>query len=238
MAAKTDATDHEALVFVHGYNVSFKDAARRTAQIAYDLGFPGVALFYSWPSQSRVLAYTKDETSAEWTLPHLTKFLETLAANPSLSKIHLIAHSMGNRPLTRALLGIEDKQLLSKFETLILTAPDIDADVFRDQLARQLVKRMHHVILYASANDRALRLSERLHGYPRAGDGGSNIVIVNGLDTIDASAVDTDLVGHFYYGDNRSVLTDVADLVRGKALPRGTLREVQVPSGHYWVFPQ
>jgi hypothetical protein len=30
-----------AFVFVHGYNVTFEDAARRTAQITYDLGFDG-----------------------------------------------------------------------------------------------------------------------------------------------------------------------------------------------------
>ena len=32
------------------HGVTFKDAARRTAQMAYDLGFPGAPVFYSWPS--------------------------------------------------------------------------------------------------------------------------------------------------------------------------------------------
>jgi Alpha/beta hydrolase of unknown function (DUF900) len=30
----------DAFIFVHGYNVSFPDAARRTAQIAFDLHIP------------------------------------------------------------------------------------------------------------------------------------------------------------------------------------------------------
>ena len=30
---------NSSLVFVHGYNVTFEDAAKRTAQITYDLGF-------------------------------------------------------------------------------------------------------------------------------------------------------------------------------------------------------
>ena len=38
-----------AFVFVHGYTVTFEDAARRTAQITYDLGFDGAPTFYSWP---------------------------------------------------------------------------------------------------------------------------------------------------------------------------------------------
>ena len=29
----------DVLVFVHGYNVGFEDAARRAAQLAYDLNF-------------------------------------------------------------------------------------------------------------------------------------------------------------------------------------------------------
>lgn len=41
-----------AFVFVHGFNVSFEDAALRTAQLAYDLDFDGAPLMYSWPSSA------------------------------------------------------------------------------------------------------------------------------------------------------------------------------------------
>jgi esterase/lipase superfamily enzyme len=47
----------EALVFVHGYNVTFETAARRTAQLAYDLNFRGVPLMYSWPSKGILAGY-------------------------------------------------------------------------------------------------------------------------------------------------------------------------------------
>jgi Alpha/beta hydrolase of unknown function (DUF900) len=43
--ASADACD--ALMFVHGYNVSFEDAARRAAQISVDLQFSGRTLLYS-----------------------------------------------------------------------------------------------------------------------------------------------------------------------------------------------
>jgi hypothetical protein len=42
---------------------------------------------------------------------------------------------------------------------------------------------------------------------------------VPGIDTIDVSAVDTDLIGHVYYGDNRSVLTDISELFRSARPP-------------------
>ena len=44
-------TGEGAILFVHGFNVTFDDAARQTAQIAYDLRFHGSPVFYSWPSQ-------------------------------------------------------------------------------------------------------------------------------------------------------------------------------------------
>ena len=50
-----------AFIFVHGYNVTFEDAARRTAQMSYDLKFDGAPVFFSWPSQGTYLGYTVDE---------------------------------------------------------------------------------------------------------------------------------------------------------------------------------
>ena len=41
------APARDAFVFVHGYCVSFEDAARRTGQIAFDLHFVGAPIFYS-----------------------------------------------------------------------------------------------------------------------------------------------------------------------------------------------
>ena len=41
------AGERDAVVFLHGYNVSFMDAAIRTAQIGFDLAITGVMAFYS-----------------------------------------------------------------------------------------------------------------------------------------------------------------------------------------------
>src|SRR5262249_8546169 len=50
MADTLSRGKRSVLVFVHGYNVAFADAALRTAQLAHDLAFPGVPIFFSWPS--------------------------------------------------------------------------------------------------------------------------------------------------------------------------------------------
>jgi esterase/lipase superfamily enzyme len=51
-------------VFTHGYNVSFEEAARRAAQLAFDLNFRGRVVLFSWPSCGSLLGYGADEERA------------------------------------------------------------------------------------------------------------------------------------------------------------------------------
>lgn len=229
-----------AFVFIHGYNVTFEDAARRTAQLAYDLGFDGAPVLYSWPSKGHALGYFADEATVEWTAPHLKQFLEDLAANSGAQTIHLIAHSMGNRPLTNALRSIATEQRttpLPHFQQVILTAPDVDAAVFR-QLAAAIKRTADRVTLYASSRDAAIIASKLAHDFPRAGESGENTVIVPEIDTIDVSEVDTGLIGHFYYGNNRSVISDVLRLFRDGKEPsrRCGLTAARLGQALYWAF--
>lgn len=230
---------NQILLFLHGFNVSFEDAARRTAQMAYDLKFEGAPAFYSWPSKGALAAYTHDEATVEWTIPHLKGFLEDLAARSGAEAIHLIAHSMGNRALTRALeqlAAVMADPEAPSFSEVILTAPDIDADVFR-QGASAFRRAARRVTLYASERDRALLASHKVHGYPRAGDGGRNIVVVPGIDTIDASALETDFLGHSFFGSNDSVISDLFYVLRGHApKSRSRLRPRESRAGSYWAF--
>ncbi|MDO3559804.1 alpha/beta hydrolase, partial [Ralstonia pseudosolanacearum] len=234
------SSNKSMLVFVHGYNVSFADAARRTAQMTYDLAFPGVAVFFSWPSQNQLLAYTLDEQSIEWAQPHLEHFLRELLNNSSADNIYLIAHSMGNRALTKTLVSLagSDPQAVQRIKEVILAAPDVDADVFVDQIAPGLAKLGAPVTLYASSSDRALMMSKKVHGGARAGESGDHIVVVNGIETVDASNADTDLIGHSYYGDRRSILADIFYLIRNdtRAAQRFGLKSITLKSQTYWLF--
>lgn len=83
-----------AFVFIHGYNVSFEDAARRTAQLAYDLKFPGAPILYSWPSRAKVLEYVADTETIQLTKKQLLHFLKDVAAQSGAQVIHLIAHDL------------------------------------------------------------------------------------------------------------------------------------------------
>jgi esterase/lipase superfamily enzyme len=229
----------DAFVFVHGFDNTFDEAARRTAQIAADLKFEGAPICYSWPSQGNLLKYTVDENNVEWTVPHLRRFLTDLAERSGADSIHLVAHSMGNRALTNALrLLSRDLRGSPLFHEVVLTAPDIDADVFKRDIAPAILGTAQRVTLYASATDEALLLSKKVHGFPRAGDTGRDLIILPGMDTIDVTGIDTSLLGHAYYAANQSVLTDLVQLLK-QSLPPDR-RELLLPSDRdgqrYWTF--
>jgi len=62
-------------------------------------------------------------------------------------------------------------------------------------------------------------------------------VLFGGLDTIDASEVDTGLLGHSYIGDNESILSDVNLLLKGTpAAKRPRLRPADRGGQKYWAF--
>jgi esterase/lipase superfamily enzyme len=226
------------LVFVHGYNVSFDDAARRTAQMAEDLAFPGVPLFFSWPSQNNWYEYRSDEKQVELAVPRLREFLRDVAHRSGAKSIHLVAHSMGSRALATALREMAGEiQDSTRFNQVILAAPDIDADVFRERIAPAIKSTAQRITLYASSNDLALVASRVFNsGDPRAGDSNRELLIVDGIETIDVSQVDTSLLGHSYYGNNPTVLTDLRELLlhTRPADQRTGLEPIGVAPQRYW----
>ncbi|AYM76441.1 alpha/beta fold hydrolase [Janthinobacterium agaricidamnosum] len=228
-----------AFIFVHGYNVSFEDAARRTGQMAYDLGFDGAPVFYSWPSRGEVASYTIDENNIEWSTPHITAFLGDFLASTEAAQVYLVGHSMGSRGLARAVADLlaAQPQLAQKITEIILSAPDIDAAIFKQDIAPKLAGARNPVTLYASSQDLALAASKAVHGYARAGDSGAGMLIVAGVETIDATGVDTSFMKHSYFAEKRSALSDMFYLIRNHArADQRFLEPVDTAAGRYWTF--
>ncbi|MGH9383158.1 MAG: alpha/beta hydrolase [Vicinamibacterales bacterium] len=234
---------HDAFVFVHGFRVEFADAVRRTAQLAWDLGFGGAPILYSWPSGGDVADYGADYENARWTRPHFARFLTDVARRSGASTIYIIAHSMGAWATANALDHLASGGLdnaIPQFRELVLAAPDIDAGIFR-QLASTMKRTAGRITLYA-ASDAALRESKRLRaGYPRAGEAGDTLVVIGDVDTLDASEVvneDFDILDHSYFGDTVSVLNDISTLLRHGDPPRQRfgLISKQRAGLDYWAF--
>lgn len=231
--------ESSVLIFIHGFGVIFDDALYRAAQLCYDLEFQGVPMVYSWASSGSKARYTADLGNNDFTVETLKRFLVEVARKSGVQTIHVVAHSMGNRALVNALFQLADRWRtdgLPRIENLLLTAPDIDRAVFL-RLAAAMATTANKTTLYASSKDKALKLSKKLQIYPRAGDA-DDIVVVAGIDSIDATQLKTDFLSHSYYGDHRSVLSDFHELLEYGAPPARRFGLHGVPRGtpRYWEF--
>jgi len=233
--------DNKLMVFVHGYNEEFPDTSRMVAQFADDLKFSGPVILFSWPSQGSLTGYTVDETNTEWAQLHFVEEMSALLEQVPVHSIYLVGHSMGNRIIGNAMITLSSERLESDlvlFREIIMIAPDIDADVFRMDMAPRLTRTGVNVTLYASSKDRALMASKAFHGYPRAGDSGENLVVVEGMETIDASDVSGGLLGHSYFAEDRRIMEDIYGLLQTgqRADDRFGLEAVDTGQGRYWTF--
>jgi esterase/lipase superfamily enzyme len=230
-----------AFVFIHGYNVAFDEAAKRTAQLARDMKFPGVPILYSWASAASLKGYSQDEETVALTVKRLQTFLRDLSQSSGATELHLIAHSMGNRALVQALnlLNSAPLRVPKPFKQVVLTAPDVPTqDV--DGLIAAASAQAERVTLYASSKDKALRLSKGLHAYRRLGYVYDFPYFIPGMDSIDASGVKTDLMGHSVFSSTKTVLTDLSDVIRHGEEPalRFSLMQLVTPGGLCWAFRQ
>lgn len=225
----------DVLVFVHGYRVAFEEALIRAAKLVGGYQFQGTVVAYSWPSAGNLGDYAADNQSVLASEPHFLQFLTELgAALPVDAQVHIVAHSMGNQLVTTALRG----NLPINLGHLIFAAPDVDSDIFAHS-AYGFPKEAERYTLYASSNDRALKVSNRAWSAPRAGNAGADLRVFDGVDTIDASEVDTDFMGHSYALDERTVTADVFYLLTRNLEPghRYGLNAAFDSSGKpYWVM--
>lgn len=164
--ARLRKTPHRSvLLFVHGYNTRFEEAVYRFAQISHDAKAPAVPLLFTWPSRGRLLAYTYDRESANYSRDSLEAVLQYLVKDKSVNEITILAHSMGNWVTVEALrqMSIRDRGINPKIKNVMLAAPDIDVDVFRRQIAAIGDKRPPFYV-FVSQDDKALAVSRRVWG--------------------------------------------------------------------------
>jgi esterase/lipase superfamily enzyme len=152
----------QVMVFVHGYNTRFDEAAFRFAQITADTGGAGevTPILFSWPSWGSVSAYPYDRESAVTSRDALADLLDQLARDPAVGHVAILAHSMGAFLTMEALrtLALRNGRIPAKIGDLMLAAPDIDVDVAASQ-ARALGAHRPRITLFTSRDDQALRFS-------------------------------------------------------------------------------
>ncbi len=139
-------------LFIHGYNNTWQDAITRYQSIVNnmfsgDAGL-GLCICFSWPSDGAYLGYYPDrETARECAIDLstvLNEFYDWLIvkqkdamknpANACKAKTSVIAHSMGNYLLQKAMQLTWTRQnqplLVSLISQLLMVAADVDNDLF------------------------------------------------------------------------------------------------------------
>ncbi|WEX88666.1 alpha/beta hydrolase [Sinorhizobium garamanticum] len=183
----------ELVIFVHGYNNSFDDAAKATGKICDTLTQEFVCVSLSWPaggSGGAFYGYNIDRESGEFAVADVKKAIRIISATVAVKRLHLVAHSRGADVLLSALqqLGMEAYVTRSspteryKINNVVLFAPDIDLDVATAKLFGFVSDpdAPHgttaapygplppigplHLTVYSSPNDKALALSGGLFG--------------------------------------------------------------------------
>lgn len=241
LADLNSATSKSLLLFVHGFRVTFDEAAMRSAQLAYDLRFRGVTMFYSWPSKGDLKSYWHDEESVQLAEQWYSSLLDALGPLP-FEAVYVVAHSMGNRLVTtvhkeRSENGRNHKAL----KEVLLAAPDINAEIFNQKIAPVLSgSNQPRTTIYASSGDVALMASKAIHRFKRLGDASPPLYLRAPFETIDASNAAPLLraAGHSYVFDSPKVITDLQRLLiqQQPAGRRPNLQMVGTEPQHYWTF--
>jgi esterase/lipase superfamily enzyme len=222
--------EKQLMLFVHGYCATFRDAARRTAQMGYDLNYQGPSMFFSWPAGSDLegfeekLNYVKDLRRAQESDEDLITVLAGISRWSGARKLQIVAHSMGNFVLTESLKRMADRlgsaEIPVLFDQAVLAAPDINAREFVERSGHRVRPFSRRLTVYASTEDKALWVSRKVNGYEPLGfmnefsQKGAKAAL---FDLVDASQLTAGWFdsGHIYYGDMPELLSDVRNVFRG-----------------------
>jgi esterase/lipase superfamily enzyme len=142
-------------ILVHGYNVSFDHSASFYENLCSRLfdgaNSLGLCILYDWPSWGNILGYEPDRARARQCAEDLTNILSELFdwlvkqqqraidshGDPNKAckaKVSLIAHSMGNYLVQKAMAAAWTRKnqplLVSLINQLLMVAADVDNDLF------------------------------------------------------------------------------------------------------------
>jgi esterase/lipase superfamily enzyme len=234
-------TKDDIILFVHGYNNSFRFSCVRFAQLVYDTRFEGRPILFSWPANggdslmdelTGIISYGADLKDAKASVESLVKVLREIAvdkrkpsnASKRRGNVHLVAHSMGSQLLVDALEKLQKdwRPGVRPFKSVILAAPDVDSDDLTKLLdcVRTPAER---VTLYYCEADRALWASSQYHASELGGviraRVGQALCILPQIENIDANKANTTFMGHSYFVDGSLVLRDLEDILQRDYAP-------------------
>jgi esterase/lipase superfamily enzyme len=118
------------LLFVHGYNTTFKTSLLRAGQIATDTQWTCAVALFSWSSEAKYDRYAADIERSGYAAPVLIDVLRALSATGL--KVDIVAHSMGARVTLSALAALCEHRAARSTTTTISRTCSMSARRARD----------------------------------------------------------------------------------------------------------
>ncbi|MCH2164483.1 MAG: alpha/beta hydrolase [Marinovum sp.] len=201
------------VLYTHGYNVGFEKGCRRATTLQNNANLKDGFLWFSWPADGIPTNYMRDETDLYWSAPSLADLIAEMSQRFDPQGINVTGHSLGGRGVALALYVMAAQHPGVALNNVVLLAPDMDFGTFVRILPsiRGLAKR---IAIYTTVDDRALEVSERLHGYRRLGQSGNPVELLEGVEVVDISELPIDsATGHLYHIYGARVGNDLDQLL-------------------------
>jgi len=171
-----ESSPHKSLaVLVFGYRNSFKDALLKGGKLAVSLDIHTPFLIFDWPADQGLGfgGYKKAFSFAKRSGVFLGELLANIIRRIKPKKLWLGGGSLGSQiicnafrqMMTHADLADREKEI----DHVFMAAPDVGDDEFNAQFKDEIAALAHAVTVYVSSDDKALLLSEWIHGQKRLG---------------------------------------------------------------------
>ncbi|MDQ8164894.1 MAG: alpha/beta hydrolase [Gemmatimonadota bacterium] len=173
-----------AIIYVHGYAVSFALGIAQGADIGHRISHTGATVVFAWPAHASVVAwpsaaavvsraYRDDSATAaesgDTFLSAVSAVREAAGSQPTT----VIGHSLGGQLVTEALTrpgARRDSLVRRPLSALVLFAADVNLARLRDSLASTLAAVAARRIVYASDDDLMMDMSRFINKSERAGE--------------------------------------------------------------------
>ncbi|HVZ49425.1 MAG TPA: alpha/beta hydrolase [Gemmatimonadaceae bacterium] len=180
-----------AVVYVHGFAVSFGRALGQAAEIAHRGSFHGPMIVFEWPAHTALAtwptpsalisrAYRQDSASASASRGPFLQAVAALLGAVRPGALSVVGHSLGAQLVAEALAEpspVHDTLEAHPLGAVALFAPDIPVARFRDSLAARLEAVAARRVVYASSSDWMLGISRLVNHAPRAGRTGAALTL-------------------------------------------------------------